>query len=100
MTGKNFVSFAVLPRIQTILANTSVVVGDTVTKTCTANGHPAPSIKWQKGNVVISNNGNLVLSNVSLSDSGYYVCIATNPAGNDSKRFYLHVSSKLFIHLC
>lgn len=83
-----------LPRIQTVLANTSAVVGDTIRKVCIANGYPMPSLKWLRSNSVFSNDGMLALSRVNLSDAGYYTCFATNSAGNDSKRFFLHVSSK------
>jgi len=89
------ISVREVPRIQTVLANRTVTVGERVVMNCTATGHLPPALRWMKGNIVISNSGSIVLSAVKLNDSGFYRCVATNSAGNDSKQFYLHVSCEL-----
>ena len=63
--------------------------GDTVSLHCEASGEPAAEIRWTKNgnNVNLSDerltqeSGFLIIADVSTSDSGAYVCIATNALG-------------------
>ncbi|XP_022661516.1 Down syndrome cell adhesion molecule-like protein 1 homolog isoform X3 [Varroa destructor] len=60
---------------------------------CVASGHPAPTYNWyrvmsQSGQKIPLNThwntgGTLVLTRVTLSDSGKYVCVANNTMGQD-----------------
>ncbi|CAL1295071.1 unnamed protein product, partial [Larinioides sclopetarius] len=78
--------------------NISVVLGNTVWMDCAAVGFPAPNILWKKMIYTEStagdftyvhssprahryNNGTLVLSDVEESDSGSYLCQASNGIG-------------------
>ncbi|KAF8789149.1 Down syndrome cell adhesion molecule-like [Argiope bruennichi] len=78
--------------------NISVILGNTVWMDCAAVGFPAPNILWKKmiytGNTAGDftyvhssprahrfNNGTLVLSDVEESDSGSYLCQASNGIG-------------------
>ncbi|XP_042909125.1 cell adhesion molecule Dscam1 isoform X2 [Parasteatoda tepidariorum] len=78
--------------------NLSVVLGNTVWMDCAAVGFPAPNILWKKMIYTEStagdftyvhssprahrfNNGTLVLSEVEESDSGSYLCQASNGIG-------------------
>ena len=71
-----------------------VIIGNTVSVQCTAFGVPAPDISWEVngsplvggGRVTISEeavsentvSSTLLISNVALSDSGQYTCVADN----------------------
>ena len=54
---------------------------------CVAIGLPTPVVQWirlnktDSTNTTVSTNGNLVINNSSLTDTGDYVCIATNIVG-------------------
>ncbi|KAA0709880.1 Leucine-rich repeat and immunoglobulin-like domain-containing nogo receptor-interacting protein 1 [Triplophysa tibetana] len=60
---------------------------------CEADGDPAPSIFWLNpqrsllsgsGRIRVLSNGTLEVSDAQVQDSGYYLCVASNAAGNDS----------------
>ncbi|XP_077481992.1 WAP, Kazal, immunoglobulin, Kunitz and NTR domain-containing protein 2 [Stigmatopora argus] len=76
----------------------TVNVGDTASFLCDVTGHPPPEITWEKhlsegvkkvvmgrnhvqGNMVVTNNAQLVIFNAKMQDSGVYTCIAQNPSG-------------------
>ncbi|MDA3928201.1 MAG: PQQ-binding-like beta-propeller repeat protein, partial [Prolixibacteraceae bacterium] len=49
-------------------------------------------LKWFKDNVEISNDSNLVISDLKIGDSGVYYCVAYNNNGyTESNHFYLEV---------
>ena len=67
-----------------------VAVGDTVTLECRPpRGLPEPRISWTKdntpvqigGRMAMENGANLIIMNAQKDDSGSYVCIASNMAG-------------------
>ncbi|XDV50097.1 hypothetical protein PO909_019211 [Leuciscus waleckii] len=60
---------------------------------CSADGAPPPSVSWltphrrhittkSTGRVVVHTNGSLEFRMAEPQDSGMYVCVASNPAGN------------------
>ena len=56
--------------------------GNTVSLLCKANGIPAPEMRWKFNGTDTKKQGeDLVISNAILSDSGIYVCEASNPYG-------------------
>ena len=86
----------------------SVVVGEDLVVSCTAEGRPTPGILWRKNNTVLnssqsenililSSNGRseLTITNVTNSDSGEYSCTAVNPFGNDTHFFQVNTIGKL-----
>uniref|UniRef100_A0A3B3ZR95 Uncharacterized protein n=1 Tax=Periophthalmus magnuspinnatus TaxID=409849 RepID=A0A3B3ZR95_9GOBI len=77
----------------------TVSVGDTASFLCDVVGRPRPDITWEKqqpegaervfmkpnhvrGNMVVTNIGQLVIYNAQPQDSGVYTCIALNPSGS------------------
>ncbi|XP_026156346.1 leucine-rich repeat and immunoglobulin-like domain-containing nogo receptor-interacting protein 1 [Mastacembelus armatus] len=87
--------------------------GLTVALHCNAEGNPLPSISWLNpqlrplphiGRIQILPNGSLEVRYAQPQDSGTYLCVASNAAGNDSLAVSLHVrafqsSSKNSFHL-
>nr|KAG5686588.1 hypothetical protein BaRGS_013366 [Batillaria attramentaria] len=61
--------------------------GDDLELICVAEGTPAPSYMYYKGNVPVndepSTNGRLRLEKVTRDQEGIYTCIATNKGGED-----------------
>uniref|UniRef100_U3IQC1 Contactin-3 n=2 Tax=Anas platyrhynchos platyrhynchos TaxID=8840 RepID=U3IQC1_ANAPP len=83
--------------IQTI-KDTEVAVEDTLYWDCRASGKPKPSYRWLKNGEQLSiegriqiENGALTISNLNLTDSGRYQCIAENKHGVISSSAELRV---------
>ncbi|KAM3915384.1 hemicentin-1 [Leptodactylus fuscus] len=71
-----------------------------VTLSCDVTGNPAPQLTWVKDGQPLhleshhrlSNNGQTFhINGATVSDAGTYVCIASNSAGDKSRRFSLSV---------
>ncbi|XP_015225789.1 PREDICTED: immunoglobulin superfamily member 10 [Cyprinodon variegatus] len=88
------------PKMREIKSHT----GDRVEIKCKAEGRPLPMISWilanrtqvrghdtEKGRVLVSSEGTLIIDHVSIYDRGYYKCIASNPAGADTATVRLQV---------
>lgn len=82
------------------LQDVSVVEGMSVRFDCRADGYPSPSITWLSaqqtalssvGRVRVLANGSLEVRYAQVQDSGTYLCIAANAAGNDSISMSLQV---------
>ncbi|XP_037592361.1 immunoglobulin superfamily member 10 [Cebus imitator] len=71
--------------------------GSTVELKCRAEGRPSPTITWILANqtvvlessqgsrqALVTVDGTLVIHNLSIYDRGFYKCVASNPAGQDS----------------
>ncbi|KAL2804546.1 immunoglobulin superfamily member 10 isoform 1 precursor [Daubentonia madagascariensis] len=71
--------------------------GSTVELKCRAEGRPSPTISWilanqtvvaessqGNGQALVTSDGTLVIHNLSVYDRGFYKCMASNPAGQDS----------------
>uniref|UniRef100_A0A8C5UA93 Contactin-3 n=1 Tax=Malurus cyaneus samueli TaxID=2593467 RepID=A0A8C5UA93_9PASS len=83
--------------IQTI-KDVEVAVEDTLYWDCRASGKPKPSYRWLKNGEQLSaegriqiENGALTISNLNLTDSGRYQCIAENKHGVISSSAELRV---------
>ena len=80
------------------------VNGGVIPLECPTTGYPKPQVVWFKDNQIldpldvdIDGNGTLYLNNVSPQDSGEYVCMAVNDAGNTSITFQVSIIGKCLI---
>lgn len=91
-------------------SNKSVSIGDKARFSCRPpRGEPKPKVLWLKGRkflttsdrIQILENGDLIISQVTLNDADDYKCIATNTAGErESARARLTVlGNVLFVCL-
>uniref|UniRef100_A0A8C1I856 Hemicentin 1 n=1 Tax=Cyprinus carpio TaxID=7962 RepID=A0A8C1I856_CYPCA len=88
------------PTIKDGPQSVSVHINQPVVLECVVNGVPVPSITWRKhGSVLAGNNpryrfgedGSLHILSAQVTDTGRYLCIATNQAGTERKRVDLQV---------
>ncbi|XP_029988074.1 hemicentin-1 [Sphaeramia orbicularis] len=78
----------------------NVLVGKSVTLECESNAVPPPTITWYKNGRVVTESANLhiladgqtlQIKGSEVSDTGQYVCKATNVAGQVDKNFHLNI---------
>ncbi|KAM8836393.1 WAP, Kazal, immunoglobulin, Kunitz and NTR domain-containing protein 2-like [Spinachia spinachia] len=89
----------VTPALVSSPVHQTVAAGDTASFLCEVTGRPRPDITWEKqqpeglervdmrpnhvrGNMVVTNIGQLVIYNAQPHDSGVYTCTARNPSGS------------------
>jgi len=91
---------------------TEVDAGNSITFVCVAYGNPSPSISWNRGDTVLSNDSRvtiyeelmtevgvtfvqsiLALCTAEEADAGQYSCFAENTIGNDTASFVLTVNA-------
>ncbi|XP_034738598.1 hemicentin-1 isoform X2 [Etheostoma cragini] len=85
----------------------NVLVGKSVTLECESNAVPPPTITWYKNGRVVTESANLrilaegqmlEIQSSEVSDTGQYVCKATNVAGQVDKNFHLNIHVPPSIH--
>ncbi|XP_026558988.1 hemicentin-1 [Pseudonaja textilis] len=104
--GKIKLKVQVLPVIKAHPTEYVVVVDNPVTLLCEAEGYPFPVIAWQKNGQIITesvrrrvlNTGGLHIAFVQPTDTGHYICNATNVAGSSSSSIELTVLVPPKIH--
>uniref|UniRef100_A0A3Q2YR82 Hemicentin 1 n=1 Tax=Hippocampus comes TaxID=109280 RepID=A0A3Q2YR82_HIPCM len=77
----------------------AVRINEPVVLECVVSGVPAPQVTWRKhGTTLAGNNsytfmedGSLHIHSAQVTDTGRYLCMATNPAGTQRKRVDLEV---------
>ncbi|XP_042364298.1 myosin light chain kinase, smooth muscle-like [Plectropomus leopardus] len=81
------------PRFQQALKDATLPKGATAQLTCLVNGYPQPEVKWLQNKKPVSESDrvtieqhedglcSLVVADLDLSDSGVYVCRASNKLG-------------------
>ena len=92
---------------------TAVNASNTITFVCVAYGDPNPSISWNRGDTLLSNDSRvtiyeelvtengmtfvqsiLELCSAEEADAGWYSCFANNTLGNDTESFMLAVNAQ------
>ena len=77
------------------------VIGSPLNLSCISSGSPPDTFIWMKDGVVITHSTNITavnhtntsavfstnytISNLDIKDNGTYMCIISNPIGNDNK---------------
>ncbi|XP_031715320.1 hemicentin-1 isoform X1 [Anarrhichthys ocellatus] len=78
----------------------NVLVGKSVTLECESNAVPPPTITWYKNGRMVTESANLrilaeqqmlEIKGSEVSDTGQYVCKASNVAGQVDKNFHLNI---------
>uniref|UniRef100_A0A8C3YS46 Hemicentin-1 n=1 Tax=Catagonus wagneri TaxID=51154 RepID=A0A8C3YS46_9CETA len=100
MTREFLLTVNVPPNIKTGLQSLVTHLNKSTVLECFAEGVPAPRITWRKDGAVLSGNharysilenGFLRIQSAHITDSGRYLCMATNAAGTDRRRIDLQV---------
>nr|XP_061831771.1 hemicentin-1-like isoform X1 [Nerophis lumbriciformis] len=90
----------VAPTIKSGPQTVSVHINKSAVLECTVSGVPAPRVTWRKHGAILAGNnprytfmedGSLHIHSAQVTDTGRYLCMATNPAGTQRKRVDLQV---------
>ena len=101
-----------LPAFGSLLQPVSTTVGNSVSFSCTVDANPTPTISWAFNTQTLSSEGQysistvpsggvmtvstLLISNVQLSNNGFYRCSATNSFGKNSTAAKLTVTGRSY----
>ena len=86
--------FAAPSAIQPI-QNVNITEGLNLTLLCNVSGIPSPMVSWMKvGGDVITNEKELVFTNINRTQAGEYKCEASNQCGNASEKATIEVQCK------
>ena len=72
----------------------TVFTGDSFILNCSANGYPIPVVRWFKDGSLIYQNTSLAFPSLNQSDTGLYMCNASNIAGSDTYEVQLVVRGR------
>ena len=97
------------------LSAVNIVLGSSITLTCTSSGSPPDTFTWMKDGVPVIQSTNITtvtytntmavfsssytISNVSVSDNGTYTCTVTNPIGSDNDDFTIYIRKLLYVSI-
>ncbi|XP_008940595.1 PREDICTED: hemicentin-2-like, partial [Merops nubicus] len=82
----------------------SITVGTSLELTCVVTGVPTPTVTWEKDGQLLAgpwltsgNESTLRIETTEVADAGLYTCLATSPAGEDSRSFHISIQAPLSI---
>ncbi|XP_068809626.1 hemicentin-1 isoform X3 [Struthio camelus] len=100
MTREFILTVHVAPTIRSSPQTTVVHINASALLECVAEGVPTPRVTWRKDGAIFSGNnsrysiledGSLHIHSALVTDTGRYMCMATNTAGTERKRIDLQV---------
>ncbi|XP_042661906.1 hemicentin-1 isoform X1 [Tyto alba] len=100
MTREFVLTVHVAPTIRSSPQSAVVLINASAVLECVAGGVPTPRITWRKDGAIFTGNntrysmledGSLHIHSAHVTDTGRYVCMATNTAGTERKRIDLQV---------
>ena len=68
------------PKITNISSSSILIADQPLVLVCEAHGDPLPSFTWYHNGTNISHNSVYIKSNITIKDSGSYMCVVTNRA--------------------
>ncbi|XP_056361302.1 LOW QUALITY PROTEIN: hemicentin-2 [Oenanthe melanoleuca] len=78
----------------------SITEGTPLELTCVVTGVPMPTVTWEKDghllagpSLVSGNESTLHIESTEVADAGLYTCLATSPAGDDSRSFHVSIQA-------
>ncbi|XP_065918447.1 peroxidasin homolog isoform X2 [Dysidea avara] len=83
-TYGEYFTLSVRPRVEIGLGRRKVFGNEEISFQCVGDGYPSPSVQWMRDNTIISTNGELLITNLTVSDSGVYTCVGTSTVGTDT----------------
>ncbi|XP_068733652.1 neural cell adhesion molecule 2-like isoform X1 [Montipora capricornis] len=96
-SGEAFLDINVRVTIKTFTKNSTVTEGNPIKLTCHANGYPVPSIVWKKDGREICAMSVLNIASSNRSDSGRYICIASNTLEKKEMETFVTVNYPAYI---
>ena len=82
------------PRFPTSMVNRTQNINSELAVECGAYATPVPEYQWMFNGSIITRRRSLNLSSLTLSDQGFYTCVANNSFGSVSGKFYLTIQGK------
>jgi hypothetical protein len=82
------------PEIINLPRNITVLATSDTNLICDATGDPIPQIKWFQNDVVLENQSQLELTNISELQKGTYKCTAENVVSLISSEIFVTVQGK------
>ncbi|TRZ13268.1 hypothetical protein HGM15179_013842 [Zosterops borbonicus] len=78
----------------------SIAVGTPLELRCVVTGVPMPTVTWEKDgqllagpSLLLGNESTLHIESTEVADAGLYTCLATSPAGEDSRSFHVSIQA-------
>ncbi|XP_063265782.1 hemicentin-2 isoform X3 [Prinia subflava] len=90
------------PRVEAASRSTeiSIAVGTPLELMCVVTGVPMPTVTWEKDgrllagpSLLLGNESTLHIESTEVADAGLYTCLATSPAGEDSRNFHVSIQA-------
>ncbi|XP_075295707.1 hemicentin-2 [Opisthocomus hoazin] len=82
----------------------SIAMGTPLELACVVTGVPKPTVTWEKDGQLVAgpwlvsgNESTFHIESTKVADAGLYTCLATSPAGEDSRSFHVSIQAPFSI---